>query len=111
MFLLPTWTLRSICIGPGTAPRDSENARAVNAHVREFVQMGYANVEGLAAAHGKTSDGAARAVGINAIIFFHARHDVIQKILYKRIRGRPGSAPAKPECAGMAGRHDHNHWF
>src|SRR5438270_403034 len=53
-------------------------------------------------------------IGINAIIFLHVRHDVVQEILSELIDRRtrtrlPAAARAKTGSAGVTGGHHHYH--
>src|SRR4029079_8296108 len=61
-----------------TAAKDS---RAVNADVRELVEMRDADVERLAAAHRQPGDRAMRSIGDDAVVFFDVWHHVLHEVL------------------------------
>src|SRR2546422_11616687 len=98
MLLLEARTLRRAA---RTATSDSKDPRTVNAEIRELIEMRNANVQRLSATHRKTGHRAMLPVCVNAIVFFHVRHDVIHEILSEFINGRPRAA--KPGGPGWSG--------
>src|SRR5687768_10958149 len=80
VLFFPTWPGWLSAASKTPAAGDAKDAGTVNAHVAKFAQIPERDVQRLRSAHGKPGNGAAFLIGVNAIILFRVRHDVVSEI-------------------------------
>jgi len=112
MLLLPSGS-GSVAAAGGLS-RDTENPRAENPHVGEFVDVRDRDVERVSASHRKSRDGPMLPVSQYTIVRLGVGHDVVDEILDEVIIEieRPRSASRRRreiERACVAGRHHDHH--
>ena len=76
------------------AAKVSEEAGAEDAYVTELIEMRHCDIQGLAATHGKASDGALRLACMNAIGLFDLGQDVGGEFLHEFVCTLPATAGA-----------------
>src|SRR6185437_7578047 len=99
VLLLPTRALRL------TVATSVENSGAEHSDVAVVCQIREGDVQGLRATHRQASNRPMRTVGMNAIVFFDHRANVLGKLVFKRTAARIGYTRARDMSVG----HHDNH--